>query len=133
MKMLEESKLPKPLWAEAINYHVWICNCVPTQALSKLKTPFEMATCHKQDLSGVYPWGCKAWVKRLDIGKLEPRAEECHFVGVDHESKGFRVYWPKKNHVSIERDIYFNENDVLAPEKVQIEGENDLPTTLDHP
>ena len=75
--MLKESKLPKNLWAEAVNYHVWIRNCVPTCALTKLKTPFEMATGQKPDLSGVHPWGCRAWVKRLNGGKLEPRAIEC--------------------------------------------------------
>ena len=66
-------------------------------------------TREKLDLSAIYPWGCKAWVKRLDVGKLDPRAEECRFVGIDAESKGYRVYWPTKNRVSI---VYFNENDV---------------------
>ena len=92
-----------------------------------------MATSHKPDLSGAYPWGCKFWVKRLDVGKLEPRAEECRFVGVDSESKGFRVYWPGKNRVGIERDVYFNENDALEPDEVQIEGGNDnIPNPSHH-
>ena len=125
--MLEAAKLPKSLWAEAISHHVWIRNRVPTRALKVPKTPLEMATSQKPDISGAYPWGCKVWVKRLDVGKLEPRAEECRFVGVDSESKGFRVYWPGKNRVGIERDVYFNENDALEPEEVQVEGGNDLP------
>ena len=89
-----------------------------------------MATNLRPDLSSVYPWGCKVWVKRLDIGKLEPRAEECHFVGIDSESKGFWVYWPGKNRVGIERNVYFNEKDALDVEEVQIEGGNDIPTNL---
>src|SRR6202522_300616 len=125
--MMEAAKLPNYLWAEAVNHHVWIRNRVPTRALKVPKTPLEMATNCKPDLSGAYPWGCKVWVKRLDVGKLEPRAEECRFVGIDSESKGFRVYWPGKNRVVIERDVYFNENDALEPEEVQVEGGNDLP------
>ena len=92
-----------------------------------------MAVGKKPDLSVVHPWGCKIWVKRLNVGKLEPRAEECRFVGVDSESKGYRVYWPGRNRVGIERDVYFNENEVLAPEEIQIEGGNDIFTNPNHP
>jgi hypothetical protein len=91
-----------------------------------MKTPHEIGSGEKPDLSAVRPWGCKAWVKRLGVGKLEPRAEECHFVGMDSESKGYRIYWPGKNRVSVERDVYFNENEVSEPEEVPIEGEYDV-------
>jgi hypothetical protein len=62
-----------------------------------MKTPHEMGTGEKPDLSAVRAWGTKAWVKRLNAGKLEPRAEEGHFVGIDSELKGYRIYWPGKN------------------------------------
>jgi hypothetical protein len=131
--MLVDAKLPKNLWAEAVNYHVWIRNRVPTRALNDTKTPHEMATGNKPDLSTIHPWGCDIWVKRLDVGKLEPRAVKCRFIGIDAESKGYRVYWPENNRVGIERDVYFNENEVLDPEEVQIEGGNDILTNLNHP
>ena len=131
--MMEAAKLPKNLWAEAINYHVWIHNRTTTCALLKQpKTPIEIATGQKPDLSGIHPWGCKVWVKRLDVGKLDPRAEECRFVNIDSESKGYRVYWPGKNRVSIEKDVYFNESDALEPDEVPIEGGTDILTNTDH-
>ena len=65
-------------------------------------------------------------VAKLDVGKLESRAEECRFVVFDSESKAFRVYWPGKNRVSIERDVYFNEKEALESDEVQIEGETDI-------
>ena len=101
--MLDEANLPDHLWAEAINHHVWIRNRVPTRSLKDNKTPLKLATGMKPDLLGVHPWGCKAWVKRLDVRKLNPRAEECRFIGIDAESKGYRVYWPGKNRVNVER------------------------------
>jgi hypothetical protein len=54
-------------------------------------------------------------------------------VGIDTESKGFRVYWPGKNRVSIERDVYCNENDALANDEVFIEGETDICTNSNLP
>ena len=131
--MLDKSQLPKSLWAEAVSHHVWIRNRVPTRSLSHDKTPLELATGHKPNLSGIHPWGCKAWVKQLDVGKLDPRAEPCHFIGVDSESKGFRVYWPGKNRVSIERDVYFTENDALANDDVLIEEGTDIRTNVTIP
>ena len=131
--MMEVAKLPKNLWVEAVSHHVWIRNRVPTQAISDLKTPFEMGTGVKPDLSTVYSWGCKVWVKRVDSGKLEPRAEECRFMGVDSESKGYQIYWPGKNRVSVERDVYFNEREALEPDEVPIGGENGILTNLDPP
>ena len=130
--ILEGAKLPKYLWAEAVSHHVWLHNQVPTCTLYESKTPIEMGTNQKPDLSIVCPWGCKMWIKRLDVRKLKPCAEECRFVGVDSESKGYRVYWPGKNHVSVERDAYFNEKEALEPDEVSIDEENDLPTNLDH-
>ena len=131
--MLESSQLPEGLWAEAVSHHVWIRNRVPTRSLKHDKTPYELATGKKPDLSGIHPWGSKAWVKRLDVGKLEPRAEIGRFVGVDSESKGLRIYWPGKNRVSIERDVYFNEKDVYEPEEVLIEGDSNTHTNFNAP
>ena len=91
--MLESSKLPKSLWAEAISHHVWIHNQVPTRSVKLDKTPLELATGNKPNLTSIRPWGCKAWVKQIDVGKLEAKADKCRFVGFDSESKGFRVYW----------------------------------------
>jgi hypothetical protein len=62
---------------------------------------------------------------------LDPRAEEARFVGSDEESKGFRIYWPKKYKVSIERDVYFDKNRALEPDEVSIEGVEDVFTNSD--
>ena len=60
----------------------------------QIKTPHEIAMGKKPDLLAVHSWGCKAWVKLLDARKLESRAAEGRFIGIDNESKGFRIYWP---------------------------------------
>ena len=85
----------------------------------------------KPDLLQLCEWGVTVWVKQLDAGKLDPRAKEAHFMGFDEESKGFRIYWPKKKKVSIERDVYFDKNWALQPDEVSIEGVEDVFTNSD--
>jgi hypothetical protein len=40
--------------------------------------------------------------------KLDGRAEEVVWVGVDEWSKGAQIYWPNKWLVTIEWNIYFD-------------------------
>jgi len=68
----------------------------------------------------------------LNAGKLKARADEGQFVGFDEESKGYCIYWPSKKRVSIEWDMYFDKDQALQPEEVQIKGEWNMltdPTT----
>jgi hypothetical protein len=123
--LLQGSRLPQNLWAEAHNHFVWLRNRVSTRATPNGKTPYEMVTSNKPDLSITQEFRTTAWVKKIDVGKLEPWAEEGRFLGFNEEAKGYRIYWPKKRNVTIEHDIQFNGNQTLQPttEHVQFEGE----------
>ena len=55
-----------------------------------------------------------------------------NFVGYDSESKGFHIYWPNKQSVTVKCDVIFNQEDVLTksnhiivPGDVLSEGERD--------
>ena len=127
--MLIQAKLPGYLWAEAVNHSVWLRNRSSTRALATGKTPYEMATGLKPDLSNLIEWGARVWVKILDVGKLQPRAIEGHFVGYDEESKGYRIYWPKQRKVSVERDVYVDKRKIFEPESESVQIEGETPTT----
>ena len=133
LAMLTASGLPKNLWAEAILHSVWIRNRVPTRSMGENKTPYEKGTGKKPNLSRLHEWGSTAWVKKLNVSKLDSKVEKGRFVGFDDESKGYRIYWPEKKRVSIERDVYFNKDEVLQSNEVQIEGEWDVPPNSDTP
>lgn len=46
------------------------------------------------------------------------------FVGYDNESKNYRVYWPEKRSVTIEREVRFNPDEIPIPDdKLGNEGE----------
>ncbi|KAI0037774.1 hypothetical protein FA95DRAFT_1475753, partial [Auriscalpium vulgare] len=57
-------------------------------------TPYEALTGRKPNLRNVRAWGCKVWVHDTSGSKLDPRAREGRWIGVDEQSKGCRVYWP---------------------------------------
>ena len=89
---------------------------------------------HKEKpyLGGIQEFGVAAYVKDLKAGKLDARAQVGRFVGYDSESKGYRIYWPEKRTVSVERNVVFNENDVHSVENITVipgdslaEGEKD--------
>ena len=44
-------------------------------------------------------------------------------MGYDDESKGYCVYWPGKNRVSVERNVYVDKKAILEPGVVRFEGE----------
>jgi hypothetical protein len=114
-----------------VHHDVWLHNYTPTRALPGTKTPHKVAMGEKPDLSQLCEWGAMVWIKQLEAGKLDPRAEESRFVGFDEESKRFQIYWPKKKKVSIERDVYFDKNWALQPDKVSIEGVEGVFTNSD--
>ena len=86
----------------------------------------------KPDLTGIHEFGVAAYVKDLKAGKLDAHAKVGQFVGYDSELKGYCIYWPNKRSVTVERNVVFNEDDVLTTNDVAIipgdvlaEGERD--------
>lgn len=55
------------------------------------KTPYEIWTGRKPELSHLGPWGCSGHIRVPSqmIGKLDPRALECIFVCYSAHSKGY--------------------------------------------
>ena len=126
--MLLARDLPKFLWAEAVNYATWLKNRLPSHAIPG-HTPFDLIHGRRPSLSEAHEFGSPAYVRLENTGKLEARAEEVVFVGVDEESKGYRVYWPAKRRVSVERNVSFAPISVSMADDVQDEGELGVPET----
>ena len=96
---------------------------MPTQALEG-KTPYEMMSRTKLNLTGIQRFGAAAYVKIKNAGKLDKHALKCHFVGYDSKSKGYQIYWPKKCSISIEHNVVFNPEDSFE-ESVEIMNEEE--------
>jgi len=113
--LLLASGLPCFLWEEAMRHTTWLQNHTPAQALAG-QTPYKAKNKRKPHLGGIHEFGVAAYVKDLKAGKLESRAQMGRFMGYDSESKGYRIYWPQKRSVTVERNVVFNENDVQTLE-----------------
>jgi Reverse transcriptase (RNA-dependent DNA polymerase)/gag-polypeptide of LTR copia-type/GAG-pre-integrase domain len=117
--LLISSGLPRFLWEEAMRHSAWLQDRTPARALNG-KTPYEMGHNKKPNLAGIQEFGTAAYVKDLTAGKLDARAQKGRFVGYDSESKGYRIYWPSKKSVSVERNVVFNPDDANSTDDVAI-------------
>ena len=115
---------------------MWLQNRTPAKALDG-KTPYKMLNKSKPYLGGIQEFGTAAYVKDLKAGKLDACTQQGRFVGYDSKSKGFRIYWPTKRSITVERNVVFNGNNIQEKENstvtvgVQSEGEKDK--VIQHP
>lgn len=109
--MLFDAGLDKKYWAEAANTAVYLRNRSVASGLNN-KTPYELWTNKKPDLSHVRIFGSKAMVhipkeKRL---KWDTKSQKHILVGFSENVKGYRLYDPVKRHVVTSRDVIIQEN-----------------------
>jgi hypothetical protein len=65
------------------------------------KTPYEVKNKRKLNLAGIQEFRAAAYIKDQ---KLDAQAKKGRFVRYD-SAKGYRIYWPDKRSISVERNI----------------------------
>jgi hypothetical protein len=110
--MLAEFMSPYNFWAEAISM---ACHSSNRLFLRKglNMTPYEILTESKPNISYYRVFGCKCFFKRkgVRLGKFDPKAIECIFVGYGAESHTYRVFNKSTEHVQESCSVVFKEND----------------------
>jgi len=98
--MLANAKLPQKFWAEALSTAAYLRNRSPTKAVKQM-TPFEAWTNEKPIVEHLQVFGCDAYshVAKDERQKLDSKARKCIFVGYSAETKGYRLYDPKRGKV----------------------------------
>ncbi|MBW0540467.1 hypothetical protein O181_080182 [Austropuccinia psidii MF-1] len=92
--MLIDSGLQVEMWPYAFRHAMWVFNRV--LHADNTKTPYEMVTNKKPDLSPLRTFGCKAYVHNMTHRKdLTPKAKELFFLGIAEDSKGW-IFWDDK-------------------------------------
>lgn len=99
--LLFSSKVPNYLWGEAVLTAAYLINRMPSKVLN-FQTPINTfkecfpSTSVSTGLT-LKIFGCTAFVhEHKNVGKLEPRAIKCVFVGYSPTQKGYKCFDPKK-------------------------------------
>ncbi|KAK8652076.1 hypothetical protein V6N13_061100 [Hibiscus sabdariffa] len=108
--MMSHTDLPTSFWGYALETAAFTLNRVPSKSVQK--SPHEMWTGRRPNMSFMKIWGCKAYVKHQMSTKLEPKSEKCTFVGYPKETKGYYFY--NENKVFVARTGVFLEKEFLT-------------------
>ncbi|KAL4282937.1 hypothetical protein GQ457_16G017700 [Hibiscus cannabinus] len=108
--MMSHIDLSTSFWGYALETAAFTLNRVPSKSVQK--TPHEMWTGKRPNMSFMKVWGCKAYVKHQNSTKLEPKSQKCTFVGYPKETKGYYFY--NKNKVFVARTGVFLEKEFLS-------------------
>lgn len=111
--MMLQSKLSISFWAEAAATANFIRNRCISKALGD-KIIFELWHGRRPNAKHMHTFGETAYMldKASSKGKLDSRGIRCTFLGYDEPTRSYRVWIPRKQKVTVTRDIRFTNNDV---------------------
>jgi len=109
--ILFEKKLPRFLWAEAIDTSIYLLNRLPTNSVQS-RTPLKAWSSVRPTAKHLKVFGslCYFHMPSAKRGKLDERAEKGILVGYTAESKGYRIYNLNRAKIHISKDVHFDEN-----------------------
>jgi hypothetical protein len=104
--------VPKFLWSEAVMTAAYLINRMPSRMLNS-KTPIECLTGENSYIVPPKVFGCVCFVKDYmpSIGKLDPRALKCVFVGYSGKQKGYKCWCPAEKRMFVSMDVAFKEHE----------------------
>ena len=127
--MRHHAGLSNGFWIYAVKAKLHTYNVTPIKR-ADYKTPTELWSSKKPNISHLRVFGCQAWVHILKKrrSKLEPKSRGMIFVGYELGSKGYQFWDAAHQRIEISCDVKFNET--LFPAKEATKGQastNDLP------
>ena len=105
--MLEEKRLPKFYWAEAVKTAIYIQNWIKDKVLAH-----ELYFGTKPNLRHLRVFGSITYVHvpKEKRRKLDAKAEKCILVGYLDEQKGYKCYNPLTKQAHVSRDVVFDDS-----------------------
>ena len=97
------------------------------------KTPFEMFTGKKPDISNMHTFGTTCYAYIQNPKKLEARSEEGVFIGYDTRSPAYLVYLPETDEIKRVRCMKFmddepdEENEDYDPPRIKMNKKAEVP------
>ena len=108
--MLNEAKLPGSFWGDALGTFVHVLNRSPSSSLKDI-TPYEAWFGQKPPVDHFRVFGCQAYVhvQKNKHRSFEAKSRRCIFIGYPPDYKGWKVYDPLTQKITISRDVIFDE------------------------
>src|SRR3954471_11434113 len=112
--MISLTDLPLSFWGYALETAAFTLNREPSKSVETML--YELWFGKKSKLSFLKVWGCKAYVKKLQPDKLEPKAEKCVFIGYPKETIGYTLYHRSEGKIFVANNGSFLEKEILSKE-----------------
>ena len=112
--MMSLTNLPLSFWGYALETATFTLNRAPSKSVET--TPYELWFGKKPKLSFLKVWGCDAYVKKLQLDKLEPKSEKCAFIGYPKETIGYTFYHRSEGKIFVAKNGSFLEKEFLSKE-----------------
>jgi hypothetical protein len=120
--LMFQMNVPKYLWSEAVMTATYLINRMPSRILG-MKSPAELlfGKCDFKVPPKVF--GCVCFVKdhRPTVGKLDPQAVKCIFVGYVSTQKGYKCWDPIGKRLFVSMDVTFREEEPYYTKKNDID------------
>jgi hypothetical protein len=112
--MMSLTDLPLSFWGYALETAAFTLNRTPSKSVEM--TLHELWFGAKPKLSFLKVWGCEAYIKKLMLDKLKPKAEKCVFIGYPKETIGYTFYHRSEGKVFVAKNGSFLEKEFLSKE-----------------
>ena len=106
--------LPLSFWGYALETTTFTLNRAPSKSVET--TPYELWFGKKPKLSFLKVWGCDAYVKKLQLDKLEPKLKKCVFIGYPKETVVYTFYHRSVGKTFVAKNGSFLEKEFLSKE-----------------
>ena len=99
----------------------YLINRMPSRVIG-MKSPCEMLLGENKFLVSPKLFGCTCFVRdhRPSVGKLDPRAIKCIFIGYPAGQRGYKCWSPTERRTFVSMDVTFRESEPLYGEKIDL-------------
>ena len=104
--------VPKFLWSEAVMTATYLINRTPSRILG-MKSPCELLLGENKFVVPPKLFGSTCFVRdhRPSVGKLDPRAVKCVFLGYASGQQGYKCWCPSEKRRFVSMDVTFRESE----------------------
>jgi len=125
--ILNDSSLPKCLWADVMSTAFYVMNRVLIKPILK-KTPYELLNGRKPNITHMKVFGCKCYILnngKDNLGKFDAKSDKGIFLGYSLSSHAYRVYNKKLMIVKESIHVVFDETNKCEQGLAKINTDED--------